>query len=450
MWTSWRPRLVNIGHLLTGNVFSAIAGMLAFFLTARALGAADYGVLALVYSYVKAVELLLSCQTWQPLIKYGASALEHGRGDDYATLLKFGLIVDIVAGVLCFVAAFGVAWLFGPLLGIGPESLKLVLIFSTVLLLPVNGVPTAVLRLAGRFHLLVYGSLLGVLLRLAFCAAGLLNNWSLPSFVAIWAVTSLASAALLWAWTYREISDQRLLRASLKSLSSRFPGIWSFTVNSNIELALRSSTNEFDTLLVGLFVGPTGAGFYQMAKRLGRVALHVGVQVQAVLYPDVSRLWARGSGDEFRRTITQMRVVLLLIGLLLFACAVPLVRPLIVWGVGEQFLPAAELVLVQIIAVLLILFGSATRIGLFAMGGQASVLRSTVASTVVFHVAALSMVPFIGPVGGNWAHVAAAAVWLAGLHWAYRKRLSAAMDHAVSEASVASPGAIDRDLKSLA
>ena len=94
------------------------------------------------------------------------------------------------------------------------------------------------------------------------------------------------------------------------------------------------------------------------------------------------------------------------------------------------------------------LCGSATRIGLFAMGRQISVLRSTLASTLVFHLTALAMVPFVGPIGANWAHVAAASVWLAGLHLAYRKHLSVNVDQAVSGVRAASSPTMDGDLKS--
>ena len=45
--TALRARLMNVGHLLTGNLFSSVIGILGFLVTARALGATDYGVLAL-------------------------------------------------------------------------------------------------------------------------------------------------------------------------------------------------------------------------------------------------------------------------------------------------------------------------------------------------------------------------------------------------------------------
>ena len=42
-----RARLINIAHLLSGNLIGSIVGVIGFVVTARALGPADYGVLAL-------------------------------------------------------------------------------------------------------------------------------------------------------------------------------------------------------------------------------------------------------------------------------------------------------------------------------------------------------------------------------------------------------------------
>ena len=48
-------RLKNIAHLLTGNFTSAFIGLVGFALTARALGPADYGLLALSFAYARGI-----------------------------------------------------------------------------------------------------------------------------------------------------------------------------------------------------------------------------------------------------------------------------------------------------------------------------------------------------------------------------------------------------------
>jgi O-antigen/teichoic acid export membrane protein len=417
-----RARVVNIGHLLTGNLVGSIVGMLGFLVTARALGATDYGVLALTYSYARAIGLLLGFQSWQPLIKYGAELGGAEHLDDYRSLLKFGLIVDVSAALLSYLVAVGFALLFGPLVGIGEEAIEQVVIYSTVLLFQINGLPTAILRLAGRFRLVAYGSTTAGILRLVLCVAGLLAGAGLKYFVVVWTLSHALGAVFLLGLALMEARRQgarQLLRAPLGGLTKRFKGLWGFTVGSNIELTVRSSASEFDTLLVGAFTDPASAGLYHIAKRLGRLVLQAGVQVQAVLYPDVARLWAQGNFSMFRRTVLQTEIMLAAFGLTILACTILGIQPALDWAVGAEFAAAGPLAIVQMLAVAIALSGSALRIALLAMGKQLVVLRIVLASTLVFHATALVMLPWIGTIGANIAHVVMGLIWLAGLLRAY-------------------------------
>lgn len=423
--TILHTRLINIGHLLTGSLFGSIIGMIAFVVTARALGPTDYGVLALAYSYGRVIQLLVGFQSWQPLIKYGAELQEAGQHDDYRSLLKFGLLVDVAAAVTAFVLAVGLVLLFGPLFGVSKGAVLLVLIYSTTLIFQINGFPTAVMRLAGRFWLVAYGSQLNTILRLVLCLIGLLTSAGLMYFVIVWTVTQIFGALVFLTLAFVEIHRQgvhHLLSAPLSGISTRFKGLWAFTIGSNVELTIRSSA-QFDTLIVGALAGPTAAGFYHIAKRLGRVVVQCGVQVQAVLYPDVARLWAKQDLASFRRTILQMEILLLSFGVAMVVGTWLCIEPVLRWTAGAEFIAVAPLATVQMIAVGMTLSGSAVRTALLAMGRQPAVLKIVLGATLVFHITALTAIPLIGAMGANVAHVSMSAVWLTALMLVYRKAL---------------------------
>jgi O-antigen/teichoic acid export membrane protein len=430
-----RTRLLNIGHLLTGNLFGSVIGMLGFVVTARALGPTDYGVLALTYSYTRAVERLISFQSWQPLIKYGAELQGAEHHDAYRSLLKFGLVVDMSAALMAYLVSIGLALLFGPLFGIGDEALRQVLIYSTVLLFQINGLPTAVIRLAGRFRLVAYGTLVGGLVRLALCSIGLVMGADLFFFVIVWTVTQIMGAISLLFMAFLELRRQgvrNLWSAPLRGVTQRFKGLVSFTVGSNVELTLRSSANEFDTLIVGMLADPTAAGLYHIAKRLGRLILQLGVQVQAVLYPDVARMWAQHAFGEFRRTVLQMEILLMVFGLGILAATALCIRPLLYWTAGPQFIAAAPLAVVQMLAVAMLLSGGAVRPALLAMGRQPAILKIVLVATIAFQVTAFSMIPLVGAMGANIAHVVMATFILVGLLFVYRSALAKEVAHPVA------------------
>ncbi|WP_432807423.1 lipopolysaccharide biosynthesis protein [Rhodoligotrophos ferricapiens] len=423
-----RRRLIDTGHLLTGNAAGSVIGLLAFIVTARALGPTDYGMLALTYSYVRAIERLIGFQSWQPLIKYGAELKGRERHDDYRALLKFGLLVDVGAAIAAYLVAVGFALILGPLVGIGEPELHQVLIFATVLLFQINGFPTAIIRLAGQFKLVAYGTLVSGLVRLILCAMGLFTGQGLFYFIIIWMITQILGAITLLGFALWEVRRQGagdFLRAPLAGVTRRFKGLLSFTIGSNVELTIRSSANELDTLLVGMLAGPTAAGLYHIAKRMARLVLQFGVQVQAVLYPDVARLWAQRAYGEFRRAVMQIEVMLAAVGLGLILATAIAVKPLLAWTAGPSFVDAAPLAIVQMVAVAMTLSGSAVRTALLAMGRQPAVLRVVTAATVMFHVTAFATIPFIGAIGGNIAHVVMALIWISGLTILYRSALKA-------------------------
>ena len=80
-------------------------------------------------------------------------------------------------------------------------------------------------------------------------------------------------------------------------------------------------------------------------------------------------------------------------------------EPLIRLAIGDRFAGAWNLMLVQMIAVTLMMAGTGARSALLAMGEDRLVLKATIIGTVIFHVTALILVPEMGPMGANIAHV---------------------------------------------
>lgn len=422
----FRSRVISVGHLLSGNVASAVLALMAVALTARAVGPTEYGILALVLTYARAVERLVTFQSWQPIIKYGAALDDPARRDDLRRLLKFGFVLDAGGALLAWLTAIVLAVIAVPLFGWNDRALVFVVIYCTSLLFNINGTPTAILRLSGRYRAAAYGPVASQAVRLAACAVGVAMDASLTVFVAIWMVTQIIGSLSFLAFAVLELRRQGVtgvFAAPLSGISERFPSIWNFAWSSNLSLTFRSSAEEFDTLLVGALAGPTAAGLYHIAKRVGRLAQQVGVQVQAVLYPDVARMWAAGELAAMRRAVWQIEVLLLGFGLagvaFLWLTAAPLLR----LTVGPEFVAAAPLVIIQMFAVTLTMTGSAARSALLAMGRQNEVLRTVMIATGAFHVTALVMIPAIGAMGANVAHIVLGLIWLVGMAHEFRRAL---------------------------
>lgn len=433
-----RTRFVNIGHLLTGNFLASMLALVAFALSARALGLEAYGQLALMMSFVRVIERLISFQSWQTIIRYGAGLQEGGRIADYRVLLKFGFALDLAAAFAGWSVAVALAWFAAARFGFSADAIDLLLLFSTVLLFQVSGLPNAVLRLSGQFHLLAYGQLVNLTLRLVLCGFGILIGGDLRYFVCVWAGTQILGSLTFLVLALRVLRRQGaldFLTAPLAGVTRRFPGIWNFAWSSNVSLTLWVSTQELDTLLVGALADPASAGLYHIAKRMGRIGQQVGSQVQSVLYPDVARLWAKGAVREFGRVVLQVEMFLLGFGILMAIVVALIAHPLIRWTAGPSFLDAAPLLIMQMIAVCFTMMGSAARSGLLAMGRQRDVLIVVSIATAGFHLTALSLIPRVGAMGGNVAHIVFGCIWAVGLALTLHRALKLARLPSLSIAS---------------
>lgn len=417
-------RVRAVGHLLTGTAATVGITLITVGLAARALGPAGYGVLALVLTLGQACERLLSFQSWQPLIRYGAALDSPEHEADYRSLLKFGLLLDLGGGALAWAVASLLVLAGRLLFNLDGGTVLLALAYMVSLLFNLNGISTAIFRLTGQFRLVARVQVINAMVRLACVAAAFAAGAGLASFVLIWAVTqalgSLANFATAW-WLLRRAGRHRLWRASLAGLRERFPGLWRFALGSNLSLSLWASAQQVDTLLVGWLADPVSAGLFHIAKRISRVVQQVGSQVESVVYPDLSRLAAAGEQRQFNRVLLQTEAILAAFGGACFLGALLLAPTLLRLAAGPGFAAAAPLLTVQILAVSLTISGAASRAALLAKGAQSAVLRVVGAATATFYLTAPFLVLWIGAMGANVAHVLFGTVWLAGLTLSLRR-----------------------------
>lgn len=421
-------RLKNIAHLLTGNFASSFIGLAGFALTARALGPTDYGILALSFAYARGVERLVSFRSWQPLIKYGAEALHAGDLANLKALFKFGLLLDILAACAAWLVAVLLVLAAGPLFGISEEMSRVVIIYCSVLPFQFSGMSTAVLRLLGRYNVLAYAQVAASLVRVVFCLLGVLAGWGLFEFLLLWMGSQILGSLNMTILAFIQLRKRGMggvLFAPLRGITTRFPGLYAFSISTNLSLTIRSSANELDTLIVGYLTDPASAGLYHIAKRIGRIAQQAGVQVQAVLFPDLARSWSAKEIKDFRKIVSQAQMLLLVFGVGALAFFYVTIDPVLRWTAGPEFAGAAPLVIVQTFAVIMTLCGTVLYSALLAMGLERPVLRTILVATLVFHATALILVPNIGPMGANIAHIAMATIWLAGMTYTYRRHFSA-------------------------
>ncbi|PSJ36392.1 lipopolysaccharide biosynthesis protein [Allosphingosinicella deserti] len=409
---TFRQRLIAIGHLLSGNFGNAAIMLVSVAIAARALGPEIYGVMVLVLAYGRTVERVLRFESWQPLIRF--AALEEGSGDRarLGRLYAFGLLLDVCTALIAALVAYLGAALLGPLFGLDEANIQLVAIYSVALCVNVTGVPTAALRMAGRFRLLAYSQLAANIVRIGLAMLCAQQDWGIAAFMIAWTGAQVCGSILFIGLGYsalRALGIPGPFSVRWSGLRSSFPGFLSFAWSTNLSMTMRTLTQEADALIVGALAGPAAASFYYLAKRIGKVAQQVGAQVQAVIYPDVARIWARGLREKFRATVLRTQAALAAVGIAGLLAAWVLGRWIIHLGPGASYDAAYPLLLTQLVAVVLTMHAAPSRSALLAMHRPGFVLAASTIGVVLFLGTCLLAIPVLGAIGANIAHIVLAA-----------------------------------------
>lgn len=403
-----RGRLIAVGHLLSGNFLNALIMLVSVAMAARSLGPATYGVMVLVLSYNRVVERILRFESWQPLIRFAVEEEAKGSPQRMQRLYCYGLMLDIGAAALAAFTAVALALLFGPLFGLKPLHVELVAIYSVATLFNVAGVPTAALRLSGQFKMLAYAQVSGNILRILLAFACMMMGSGVVGFMVAWTISQALGSVLVFCVGFRALRQMKIpnpFRAPLRGLTKDFPGFFSFACSTNLSLTLRVITTEADSLFVGAVAGTSAAAVYYLAKRIAKVATQVGAQVQAVVYPDVARMWANGNIRNFRAATLQVQMALAAVGFAMLAGAWLLGPLLIRVGPGVAYQETYILLLTQLVAVMLMLHAAPSRSAMLAMNQSWKVLAISAFGTALFVAVAAYTVPRYGAIGGNMAHV---------------------------------------------
>lgn len=414
-----RPRLVSLFHLLSGSFGSALVMMGSIAIATHALGAQVFGVMVVVLSIGRTCERLLRFESWQPLIRFVAKAQqEQASPETLSRLYAYGLLLDFTGAFASAALAILVAWLLGPLFGLGEGHVGLVAIYACAILCNVRGASSAALRFCGRFRTLAYIQLVSSLLRLGCAAALLLAGAGLTAFLVLW-----TSAQILDSLLFNLVGMRTLARTGVPSpftadrrgLTEQFPGFLRFAFSTNLSSTMRTLTHETDTLLVSAFAGPGPAGLYYLSRRIAKVAQSAGDMIQTVVYPDLARIWASVARPAMGRFV---RVIQAIMGALALA-ALGLVwlvgEPVIARAFGAQFAPVWPMLLAQIVAVGAILHAAPARSAMLAMNRPGYVLATAILSTLVFFASVLLLMPRFGAIGANFAHIAFGTVTVVAL-----------------------------------
>ncbi len=423
---SLRSRLSrNLSWTFGSQLFISIAAVVTLFITARALGPAGLGILALVESFVRIVDLILRLEPWQAVIRYAIQAQHRGDTAAFLRLIKLSVLIDaaggVLAGVVCMILAPFVAPLIGLPEGVGEEYIW---VMALGLFFSFRPTAIAVLRIFDRFDRLAWVDIISALVRLVLTVVAWLGGLGIWAFLVILLVQSLLDGLLAFAVALHELRKRghhgALTAQGLAALREN-PGFLRFLWNSNFNVILRQSANRFDVLVLGAMMSPAAVGVYQLGKRVMNRLTKLAGPLRQTIYPELARLWDKGKIHQFNRLVLIFSASILLLQLVIAVPFMLNMERVIAVLFGPAFAGAGPVMNILLISAIIFASGVALNPALLAMGKDRMLVRVTMLSTLLFALSFLPFVHFWGVEGAAASNLIFNLTWTIGCALAFRR-----------------------------
>lgn len=297
----------NMGWLLGGRGFNAVLSLVYLALATRALGTIGFGHFALIVALGQTITGLANFQTWQFIVRWGASG-DGGSVDPEKAgeATGFAIALDIVSVVLGVALAGAVVASAPYWLEVPRDMLWLAFIYCAISLASIRTTPTGILRLHFRYASATAAEAVQPLIRALGAGLAFAFMPTVTGFIIAYALAEVAVAVALWIVATR-VQPVSLRTISLKALPARHSDAWRFVVSTNLSGSLSVAGKQVMILLVGTFGGAALAGGFRVASQLGQALVALAQTVSKAILPEL--VHARENALEIARRMANIAAI---------------------------------------------------------------------------------------------------------------------------------------------
>lgn len=411
--------LGNFGFLVRGR---GIAGLLLFGVTAlmaRTLGAAEFGFVVLIQTYVLLLRGLFNFQLFDAIVRYGVPTQETDDTPKLRRLLKICWRVDRIAGLIATILGVLLAPLIAPSMGMDDHQTLLLALYSLVLITSIgNGTATGVLRLFDRFDVIGRQMVIGPFIRFIGVVIAWWLDCSMTIFVLILALAFIIESLYLSWCGWREYrmklepanEEEKQIKVKMKEFTGLKHFLWVTYWQANADII----SKHIGILLAGYILGPAEAGLLRLARQFSSLLAKPAVLLRQVVFPDLTRSWREGSG-HFKLVAYRTALLGAAMGFLFVLGGYFYGEVILDTLVGKEYIAAAPVLTLLLLAATFDLSASSLRAAAYAIGYAAQVLKLYVLSVIIYLSLFFSLTARMGLIGAGVAACVAAVIPLVAM-----------------------------------
>lgn len=402
----------NLAWLIGGKGFGAVCSLVYLAVLSRSLGLKDFGHFSLIFGTAQALVAITGFQTWQTMVRFGASAVVNRDWPHFGRLTFLCGAIDIAGALVgCLVAGI-VFYGFAHQLELNPAYVDMAFWFNCALLLSRMTTPNGVVRVLDRFDVGSYVEAVVPLGRLIGSGIILLTGPSVAKFLFVWAFFDLLSAALYWYAAWRLAPDALQARnfGQWRHTLAENPGISGFFGVTYLTATFDALTKQGPLLAVGYFLGTSAAGLYRLADQLAQGVKQFSTLIARAIFPEFAISQMADEGQRFDKLVRQVTRMAALAGLAVVLLSFFFGEPLLQLIGGDAFAGGAGVLLALAIGAAFELASVSYEPMLYSTGHAIHALRVRLLSLIAL-AAAIPLLAGYGPIGVGWAVAIAMAIF---------------------------------------
>ncbi len=414
-----RRVVANAGLLLGGRTVNALLSLAFMAIAARALGAAELGVLVLIQAFGQFLGEVVKFQSWQTILHYGAKPAAEGRVKDFQRVLRFTVVLDFASTVLGIAVGVVGAIAFAGVLGWGQAEAPAAALFMFSIAFMVSATPLGLLRLFDRFDVLAWQAGLISLFRVIGGVIAFLLGAGMEGFLLATALATFGSWLYLAGSAVIELKKRGLLAdfSWRGPLTEGMPGAWRFAWNTNLASTLDVAFTHVATLIVGALVGPSQAAFWRVGRQVADALAKPAKLLTPALYPELARLRAEDRHHAMWRLARNVGLLAGGVALVMLAASWLAGPTLLKLVMGPAFKPAAAVMTWQVGAAVIGVFALPLEPMLISLGKPGAAVKVRLAVSAGFLATLPFLVTTFGLIGAGAGLAAAAGALALGMLW---------------------------------
>ena len=372
-----------------GKLISSVAGLVTLALLARQLGPGLFGVIAVIRTVVGLVDQYANFNTWQAIIKYGTEAIAANRHNDVERVIKLGVVIDVVTGVIAAAIVAGLAFLIPAAFDWSLDESWLCAVYGLTLVTRVAGASDGIFRLCDAYRTqALWTSVSAALITLAVAVAVALDASFAGCVYALIIGEVAGNLALTTAsvWAARRGGFGGWTRASLANVRDVFPGIARFLLATNAQLTVKKTAAELDMMIVGAMLGKISSGLFRVIKQLGTIPGRVFMPFEQVVFTELARSAAAQDYTSFLRLLKRFTALVAVGSVGIWGVAAVAAEPMIRIIAGPDFIAAAPAFRWYLFAIVLVIVNTPALRALIALGRPGTLFVAEVATLLILIV----------------------------------------------------------------